>query len=573
MGVQKVPIVILFLVTCIACTKRFDASDNTFYTYTRENVHTLDPIHAHDLFSHQMSAQVYEGLYHFHYLKRPLEVEPLLAKTLPMISADGRTYTIPLKENIYFHSNSIFKKPRLFVADDFIYSLRRLADPKNRSESYWVLENKIVGLDEWRKKIAQGTANYSTPIDGLKALSPHTLQIQLLQPNYQFLQTLTMAATFVVAREVVEHFGSEFGSHGVGTGAFKLDSWLRGSQLRFSKNPNYNTLTFPEGDDDAGLPLPFVDKIVVYEIPEAQPQFLLFLKGDIDILQPHKDYQSEFIKNAQLNEMAKEKGFVLELPASVDVVYVGFNTENPFLKNKKVRQAFSLAFDRKISIDKFYNFLAIPSHGPIPPGLDGYDANRKSLFTDYNLELAKKYLAEAGFPNGVGLPEFNYELSSTHAVARQQAEFLKNQLALLGVKLRLNANTWPQFNDKLKKKKADFFEQAWNADYADPENFFQLFYSKNVSPGPNASNFNHKTFDTLYEKSKNLPPGPTRTALYIEMEKLLMDECPWIFNVHRLRPLIKQPWLKNHRFEIMIADTMKYYKVDAPLRARRKEQR
>ncbi|MBY0384238.1 hypothetical protein K2X05_03690 [bacterium] len=573
MKMQKIGIVILFLTTCISCTKKFDASDNTFYTYTRENVYTLDPIHAHDLFSHQMSAQVYEGLYHFHYLKRPLEVEPLLAKTLPTISADGKTYTIKLKENIYFHASPAFNGPRLFVAEDFIYSLRRLADPKNRSESFWVLENKIVGLDEWRKKITQGTADYYTPISGLKALDPHTLQIQLNQPNYQFLQTLTMAATFVVAREAVEYYGSEFGSHAVGTGAFQLDSWLRGSQLRFSKNPSYNTISSPSGNADEGKTLPFVDRLVVYEIPEAQPQFLLFLKGDIDILQPHKDYQSEFIKNAKLNDTAKKKGFVLELPPSVDVVYVGFNTENPFLKNKKIRQAFSLVFDRNISIDKFYNFLAIPSHGPIPPGLDGYDANRKSMYTDYNLELAKKHLAEAGFPHGEGLPEFNYELNSTNTVARQQAEFLKNQLALLGVKIRLNANTWPQFNDKLKKKKADIFEQAWNADYADPENFFQLFYSKNISPGPNFSNFKNKTFDTLYEKSKNLPPSLARTSLYIEMEKFLMEECPWIFHVHRLRPLIKQPWLKNYQFEIMIADTMKYYKVDAPLRAQLKEQR
>ena len=520
-----------------------------------------------------MSAQVFEGLYHFHYLKRPLEVEPLLAKTLPIISADGKTYTIPLKENIYFHTSSIFKRPRLMVAEDFIYSLRRLADPKNRSESFWVLENKIVGLDDWRKKMAKGTVDYSTPIEGLRALNPHLLQIELTQPNYQFLQNLTMAATFIVPREVVEHYGSEFGNHPVGTGAFQLETWLRGSQLRFSKNSNYNTLVFPEGSLDHEKPLPFVDKIVVYEIPEAQPQFLLFLKGDIDILQPHKDYQSEFIINAKLTASTKAQGFVLELPSSVDVVFVGLNTENSFLKNKKIRQAFSLAFDRSTSIDKFYNFLAIPSHGPIPPGLDGYDANRKSQFTDYNLELAKKYLAEAGYPDGKGLPEFNYELNSTNTVARQQAEFLKNQLALLGVKMRLNANTWPQFNDKLKKKKADIFEQAWNADYADPENFFQLFYSKNISPGPNASNFSNKNFDTLYEKSKNLPPGPARTSLYIEMEKFLMEECPWIFNVHRLRPLVKQPWLLNHQFEIMIADTMKYYKIDAPLRAKLKEQR
>jgi ABC-type oligopeptide transport system substrate-binding subunit len=140
------------------------------------------------------------------------------------------------------------------------------------------------------------------------------------------------------------------------------------------------------------------------------------------------------------------------------------------------------------------------------------------------------------------------------------------------VKVRLNANTWPQFNDKVKKNKADIFDYSWNADYPDPENFFQLFYSKNVSPGPNAASFKNKQFDLLYEKSLQLPAGPERTALYIQMEELIMEECPWIFNVHRLRPVLKHAWLRNYKHEVMIADTMKYYSIDSELRAKIKKE-
>ncbi len=531
-----------------------------------------------------MAAQVYEGLYHFHYLKRPIEIEPLLASTMPSVSQDGKTYTISLKKNIYFHEHPAFQKPkeRLFVADDFIYSIKRLADPKNRSESYWVVENKIEGLDEWRKNKGAGLANDATPVSGLTALDPHTLQIRLNKPNYQFLQNLTMAATYIVPREIVDFYGANFGNHAVGTGAFQLDQWIRGSQLRFSKNRRYATHTYPlvgtpedqkQGNlKHAGQPLPLLDRVVIYEIPEPQPQWLLFLKGDIDVLQPHKDYQDTFIKAGRLTGEAEKKGFALELPSGLDITYIGFNTQHPYLKNKKIRQAFSLVFDRTFSVDKFYNFLATPAHGPIPPGLEGYDPARKAFATDYNLELAKKTLADAGYPEGKGLPEFVYEMPSTHPVARQMSEFFKNQLSLIGVKVRLSANTWPQFNDKVKKKKADIFDQAWNADYPDPENFFQLFYSKNISPGPNASNFENARFDQLYEQALQLPFGPARTALYVEMEKLLMDECPWVFNVHRQRPLVKQPWLQNHKFEVMIADTMKYYFVDGPQRARLKKE-
>jgi oligopeptide transport system substrate-binding protein len=563
----------------IGCSQRFDKKDNTFYTYVREQIHTLDPIHAHDLFSHQMTAQVYEGLYHFHYLKRPIEVEPLLASAMPKISPDGTVYTIPLKKNIYFHDSPAFAKSkgRLFVANDFIYSIKRLAEPKNRSESFWVIENKIVGLDEWRKNGAQENLD----IPGIKALDPHTLQIQLVKPNYQFLQNLTMAALYVVPREAVQFYGEEFGSHPVGTGPFVFESWIHGSQLRFAKNPRYNTETYPsEGTaedklngnlKDAGLRLPLVDRVVVYEISEPQPQWLLFSKGDLDLLLPHKDYQDDFIQNGKLKESQQKKGLALELPPGLDVVYIGLNNSNPFLSQKKIRQAFSLAFDRQFSIDKFYNFLARPAHGPIPPGLDGYDENRRSAYSEYNIELAKKKLAEAGYPEGKGLPEFNYEMPSTHATARQTSEFFKQQLSLIGVKVKLVANTWPQFNDKIKKNKADIFDYSWNADYPDPENFFQLFYSKNISPGPNAASFVNKQFDLLYEKSLQFPPGDARTALYIQMEKLIMEECPWIFNVHRLRPVLKHSWLHNYKQEVMITDTMKYYRIDSALRAQMKE--
>ena len=557
-------------VVLLGCVPQQRRADNTFYTYVREHIHSLDPIHAHDLFSHQMSAQVYEGLYHFAYLKRPLTVEPLLASALPNVSADGLVYTISLKKNIYFHDHPCFPqgKGRLFVAEDFIYSLKRLADPKNRSESFWVIENKIMGLDIWR---AQG-ADYAQPISGLQAIDNNTLQIRLTKPNYQFVQSLTMAATAVVPHEAVKYYAAEFGTHAVGTGAFQLEQWLPGSQLLFVKYSRYSSLTYPQEatsqDQAAGLlvdqgrVLPFLDKVVVYEIPEAQPQWLLFIKGDIDLLSPQKDYQDYFIERGQLKERWKNQGLFLELPPGLDVTFIGLNNENPFLKNKKIRQAFSLAFDRAFIVAQYYNFLAQPAHGPIPPGIDGYEAQRLSEFSLFDLTKAKKILADAGYPEGRGLPEFQYEIPSTHANARQLAEFFKQQLNRLGVRVRLNANTWPQFNDKVKKGKADIFDYAWNADYPDAENFFQLLYSKNKSPGPNAVSFDSKKFDQLYEKALSLPPGTERTQLYGSMEKLIMEECPWIFGVHRLRPLVKHGWLLNYKYEIMIPDTMKYLRID-----------
>lgn len=550
-----------------ACTKFAKPNDHLFYGYTREYVSSLDPIHAQDYFSNQMSAQVYEGLYHFKYQSKPLEIEPLLALEMPKISKDGTVYQISLKKNIYFHPHPSFQSnSRMFVAEDFIYSLRRLADARNKSPSFWIVENKIKGLDEWRKKLSTGLADYSTPISGLRALSPHLLEIQLNEPNFQFLQTLTMAATFVVPREVVDTAGADFGNHAIGTGAFKLDSWIRGSQLRFSKNQNYQTLKINNEY------LPRLDGLVIYEITETQPQRLLFWKGDLDVLQPQKNQQDLLMKSNRLLPQFEALRYQLILSPSPDITFLVFNNENPYLKNKLVRKALSMVFDKNFAIEYFYNFNAVAAHGPIPPTIDGYNSQHSQLAPRFDIAKARQLLAQAGYPDGQGLPEFNYEMASSNTAARQLAEFVKNQFALLNVKVRLTANTWPQFNDKIKKKTADLFDYAWNADYPDAQNFLQLFYSKNISPGPNSANYKNPAFDALYEKSLSLPANEERTRLYNEMEKILIEDCPWIFQTHRIRPVVAQPWVKNYHFDIMVLDTMKYFSIDLALRSQMKKQ-
>lgn len=558
----------LFTLFISACTKHRTKSDNTFYGYTREYVSSLDPIHAQDFFSNQMSAQVYEGLYHFKYRSNPLEIEPLLAEAMPDISKDGTVYKIQLKKNIYFHPHPAFKEKdrRQFVAEDFVYSLRRLADARNRSASFWIVENKIVGLDEWRKNLSTNAADYSTPIWGLRALTPHLLEIRLTAPNYQFLQNLTMAALFVVPREVVEHSGAGFGNVAIGTGAFKLDSWIRASQLRFSKYSNYQTVQISSDR------LPYLDALVFNEIIEAQPQRLLFWKGDLDVLQPLKNQQDLIIKHGSLLPQFGKLGYQLELAPSPDIIFIVFNNENVQLKNKLVRKALSMVFDRGFAIKNFYNQNAIPAHGPIPPILAGYTSEHKALAPAYDVAKAREVLRQAGFPDGKGLPEFSYQMASTNTTARQMAELIKNQFALLNVRVKLTANTWPQLNEKIKKKTADLFDYAWNADYPDAQNFFQLFYSKNISPGSNFANYQSTSFDRLYEQSLGLAPSEERTKIYTEMEKILIDDCPWIFGIHRVRPVVAQPWLKNYHFDVMVFDTMKYISIDTKLRSQMKRQ-
>jgi ABC-type transport system substrate-binding protein len=556
---------------------RREEGENTFHFYVKEDVRSLDPILSSDIYAQQIVSQMYEGLLHFHYLKRPLTLEPLLAEQLPQISADGLVYRFQIKKGIYFHEDPVFKgKKRELVAEDFIYSWKRLADPKNKSENYWALQDKIKGLDEWRDLMSSNGATYDSPVEGLRAPERYVLEVHLKQKNFQFLYILALGITAVVPREAVEFYGSDFNIHPVGTGPFFLESWLRGSRIQLGKNKEYHLQLYPSegavGDVekdllvDSGKKLPFIDKIVIDEIAQEQPQWLLFLKGALDILLVPKDYVPVFVKNGKLAPEYEKKRMALQLAPNMDTTYIGFNTENRFLKNKKIRQAMSLAYDASLSLEKFYSGLSIHAHGPIPPQLDGYRAAYKNPYSQLDLKLAKKLLVEAGFPGGRGLPNFTFDIGTTNSTSRQMAEFFQQRMALLGIKIKISINSWPAFNDKVRKKRTELFEMAWNADYPDADNFFQLFYGRNISPGPNGANFQNRKFDDLFEKARDLPPGSERTGIYEKMEEVLADEAPWIFLFHRVRVVGLQAWVKNYKHEAMIMDAMKYYRIDSDLK-------
>ena len=107
---------------------------------------------------------------------------------------------------------------------------------------------------------------------------------------------------------------------------------------------------------------------------------------------------------------------------------------------------------------------------------------------------------------------------------------------------------------------------AWGADYPDAENFLQLFYSKNISPGPNGANYSNPAFDKLYEKALLLPDSPERTKIYKQMRDIVVEDVPWTYTGHRLTYGLFYPWLKNYKPNKIVAGSVKYYRIDNNLR-------
>jgi oligopeptide transport system substrate-binding protein len=570
--------------TTSACTKKVDDTDTTINSYLRETLKGLDPIHANDLYSGIAIGQIYESLFQYHYLKRPYVLIPALAESMPTTSADGLTHTIKLKKGVHFQDNPCFTdgKGREMTADDVIYSFKRLADPSNLGDGWWIFDGKIKGFNEWveTRKKSKTDATFNAPIEGLQAPDKNTLVIQLTQPYYQLYYVMAHQFASVIPHEAVEKYGAEFLNNPVGTGPYMLaksSDWIRGSKLTLTKNPAWRGETYPtEGEpgdkeagllEDAGKPLPFADKLVLNEMPEDQPRWQNYMKGNFEFIDVPNDNFDSAIKDKKPAPELAAKGMSISITPDLDTTFYAFNMKDPIIgKNKLVRQAMSLAQDPVMLIDRFYNGRAIPAYGPVPPEIDGYDPSFKSEWRQFNVKKAKELLAKAGYPEGKGLPEFDYETQADSKI-RQMAESFAQEMAAIGVKVKINTNTWPQFNEKTKKGEFQIMDMAWSADYPDAQDFLQLFYSKNVSPGPNDSGFANVDFDKLYEKALALPPGAERNALYGKMQTLLAEECPWIFEVHRTTYDLRQGWLHNFKWSYLITTNYKYIRIDPKQRA------
>lgn len=576
--------VVFSLLLSTACTKKTSAPSNVVNRVVTQKIKTMDPVQGQDLYSTGEMVRVYEALLQYKPYARPYELEPLLAEAMPAVSKDGLTYTFKIRKGVMFHDDPAFPggKGRELKAKDFEYSLKRLADPRTQSTGFWILEGRVKGLDEWHAKLAKDAtakANYEEEIEGLKAIDDYTLQFKLKQPYPQLLNALAMPYASVVAREAVEKYGADFVNHAVGTGAFILESYNPNDLLTYKRNPVYWG-KFPSDTPhsaDAGKQLPLVDGVHVRVITESQPRWLHFMKGEIDILQIPKDNFSQAVKvldpgkpsaveNLELQDELKKKEVVLFGAVSLDFTYTAFNLESeliPQFKNKKVRQAISLAVDTKDSIRLFYNGAATPAQTPIPPGISGYDPDYKSPYRADNIELARKLLAEAGFPGGKGFPVIPFD-SLADSTSRQQAEYLQKQLDKIGLKINVESNTWPAMLKRIQNRQAQLWGIAWGADYPDAENFLQLFYGPNATPGGmNASYYKNKEFDAQFEKARIMQDSPARTEMYKKLARTIAEDVPVILGVHRLVIYVRHKWVLNDLHDEFPFSRDKYLRLDA----------
>lgn len=570
------------------------------YRGLTEDPRTLDPAQVSDTNSAEILCQIYDSLFQNAYLDRPYRVEPSLAAGYPekkifyenveekgVRKKVGRMeYIFRLKDDLYFQDDPCFPdgKGRRVTAKDVIYSIKRLADPAVQSTGFWLVAGKIKGIDQFAAQAATaGKADYDADIEGLQAVDDSTLRIILTEPLPSFIYVMAMPYTAPVPREAVEYYNAPgregFSRHPVGTGAFRLRSWQRQHRIVLEKNPSFREDYYPSrgepGDrekgllSDAGQRLPFYDEVWYTIISAGQPLWLLFLQGYLDASGiPQEQFDKVITKTLDLSHDFLRKGISLTVSSDLDIYYIAFNMRDPILgQNKLLRQALSLAYDSDLFNEIYQNGRAINAQGPLPPGIFGYDPGLKNPYKAHNLDSARELLAKAGYPGGIDARtgkqlELTYDIGSDSIAAREQAAFDMRCFEDLGIKMKLQVNTFSQYLERTHKGTFQMTGSGWRADYPDPENFLMLFYGPNAPPNPNASAFSNPEYDSLYEQMKTMEDTPERRAVIKRMVEIVVEECPWIFTIHTPSYVLRHSWAQNGKSHSISGNYAKYGRID-----------
>ncbi len=534
------------------------------YSGIGSKIASLDPGNIGDTSSSAVASQIFECLYDYHYLKRPYQLIPKLAEDMPKVDEDRIVYTIKIKKGVYFTDDFCFDgQRRELIAEDFVYSWKRLANIKYLSRNWWIFDGRIKGLDDFREYTksckSMDEVDYSRPVEGLKALDKYTLRITLTKPWPQILYLLAHLPTAPVAKEAVNYYGKSIINHPIGTGPFVLKKWNRGSYIEMVLNEGFRDEFYPsQGQEmdikngylaDAGKKLPFADRLFFMLIEEDPPMWFLFLQGKLDASAIPKDNFQQAIQEGQnLSEELVEKGVELKTYRNPSTYWIGFNMEDPVLgKNKPLRQAIACCIDKKHYIDLFTNNRAEMAQGFIPPLMKSYDPEITERGFHCDIERGKKLVEQAKQLNKGMLPVLTLAMPSTDVVARQYGQFYKKSFKGIGLELEIDYMDWPTYLERMHRKDLQMFQSGWIADYPDAENFLQLFYGKNVSPGPNSFNYINAEFDKLYEEASVMPDTPERTKLYRQAQEMIIEDCPAVFLLHGVAFTLHHSWVENYK--------------------------
>ena len=535
-------------------------------------------------------------------------------------------------KGIYALSDFKERGTRELNAKDYVYQIKRLAHPRLHSPIFGLMGEYIVGLKRYAETLKQANQALLVkegkdawldltryPLEGVEAVGRYTYRVKVKGKYPQFVYWLAMPF-FAPVPEEVDRFYSQPGMaeknltldwYPVGTGPYMLTENNPNSRMVLERNPNFHGETYPAsgepGDAKAGLlkdvgkPLPFIHKAVFSREKESIPYWNKFLQGYYDASGITSDSYDQAVQvgaqgEAVVTEAMREKGIRLETSVATSSIYMGFNMLDPVVgsyteRARKLRQAISIAVDYEEYISIFANGRGIPAQGPIAPGIWGFRDGKEGInpvvydWVDNRpkrkpIEVAKKLLAESGYPDGrdarTGEPLLlNFDVTARGPDDKARLDWLRKQFAKLNLQLVVRATDYNRFQEKIRKGDAQIFNWGWNADYPDPENFLFLLHgpqSKVKHDGENAANYDNPEYNELFERMKNMENGPQRQAIINKTVAVARDDAPWVWGFHPKDFSLHHGWMQNVKPNQMARNYLKYERINASLRVEKRRE-
>ena len=523
------------------------------------------------------------------------------------------------------HSLADFKRTatRKVTAEDYVYQIKRLAHPQLHVPIAGVMSEYIVGFKDYAETLQHAAKrhpdayldldNYDLP--GVQVVDEHTYRITLNGKYPQFQYWLAMPFFAPMPHEA-ERFYARPGMRErnlsldwwpVGSGPYYLSENDPNQRMVLSKNPNYMRETYPAqgetGDAQAGLladagqTLPLISKVVYTLEKETIPYWNKFLQGYYDASGISSDSFDQAVQVNVAGETAvtdsmQAQGITLSTAVETSTMYTGFNWLDATVggdteRARKLRQAISIAVDFEEFVSIFANGRGIAAQSPIPPGIFGYREGAAGINpTVYDwvdgkpqrksIAVAKRLLAEAGYPDGVDAKThqplvINLDTTATGVGDKSRLDWMRKQFEKISVQLVVRSTDYNRFQDKIRKGDTQMFYFGWNADYPDPENFLFLLngaQAKVGKGGENAANYNNPEYDRLFVQMKNMDNTPARQRIIDQMITILHTDSPWLWGYHPKKYVLKHAWLHNVKPNVMANNKLKYWRVDDAQRER-----
>ncbi|MBI3449101.1 MAG: ABC transporter substrate-binding protein [Acidobacteria bacterium] len=469
------------------------AADNGYLRYRMpREPNTLDPSMAINENAALYAVNLFDGL---------VEYNPEGTKVVPAVaqawteSPDHRTYTFHLRPGVKFHNG------RDVVAADVVFSLRRIFDPAVASPLRSFLD-MIDGSADF-------AAEKSADLRGVRAPDPRTVVITLEYPYPPFLSVLASQAGNILPAEVYSDPAKTYLDHPVGCGPFRFESKERGVSLTLSAFRDH-------WKGPPGIP-----GIVFRYLPDVGTAFLEFKAGNLDYDNEAPPGQREEI-GANMKESYHKW---MRLATS----FLAFNFDSgAFKSNAALRRAIGFAIDRERIAGVLQEGKDIPATRLLPPGLS--TAGNEPGPYRYDPVQAKKLLAEAGYPEGKGLPDITMVTSNNTGIVRY-SEAIQADLAAVGIRLKLKPMEFAAYQAAVEGTKetgmpADLIVQIWFADYLDPDAFFRpLLHTSSFGSGGNYGRYSNPEIDKLLDSGRRETDPAKRTLIYRKVEDIALADA------------------------------------------------